>query len=124
MDLTKAFDRVSHEILINKFELLGINGTTLNWFKSYLSERRQVCVIGENSSAARYISCGVPLGSILGPLLFLTYINDLPACLRFSTARMYADDTDITVSSKSTIRLHDELNHDQITFEIGCYLIS
>ena len=124
MDLTKAFDRVSHEILINKFELLGINGTTLNWFKSYLSERRQVCVIGENSSAPRYISCGVPLGSILGPLLFLTYINDLPACLRFSTARMYADDTDITVSSKSTIRLHDELNHDQITFEIGCYLIS
>ena len=48
------------------------------------------------------------------------YINDLPACLRFSTARMYADDTNITVSSKSTIRLHDELNHDLNTFEIGC----
>ena len=112
LDLKKAFDTVSHKIRINILELLGINGATLNWFKSYLSERKQVCVIGENSTAARYMSCGVPQGSIFGSLLFLIYINDLPTCLRFSTARMYADDTNITVSSKYTIRLHDELNHD------------
>ena len=110
LDLTKAL--VTHVILLKKLELFGISGVTLNWFKSYLSELKQCCVIKECTSQVRYITCGVPQGSILGPLLFLICINDLPACLRFSTARMYADDTNITVSSKSTTRLHKELNYD------------
>ena len=64
------------------------------------------------TSEPRIISCGVPQGSILGPLLFLIYIYDLPACLKYATARMFADDTTITNCDKSTARLHREINHD------------
>ena len=111
LDLTKAFDTVSHEILLKKLELYGISGPTLDWFKSYLSNKDQVCVVQGYTSEPRTINCGVPQGSILGPLLFL-YINDLPACLKYATARMFADDTTITNSHKSTARLHREVNHD------------
>ena len=114
LDLAKAFDTVSHEILLNKFELYGIIALTLHWFKSYLSNRDhwQVCVVQGYISEPRIISCGVPQGSILGPLLFLIYINDLPECLKYATARMFADNTIITNSHKSTARLHREVNHD------------
>ena len=112
IDLAKAFDCVSHEILLRKLELYGISGLTLDWFKSYLHEREQICVIGDSSSKLRTITCGVPQGSILGPLLFLIYVNDLPACLKYSTARMFADDTNITTSNRSSVRLHRQLNHD------------
>ena len=113
LDLAKAFDCVSHEILLRKLELYWISGLTLDWpFKSYLHEREQICVIGDSSSKLRTITCGVPQGSILGPSLFLIYVNDLPACLKYSTARMFADDTNITTSNKSTVRPHRQLDHD------------
>ena len=73
---------------------------------------RRLRVVQGYTSEPRTISCGVPQGSILGPLLFLIYINDLPACLKYATARMFADDTTITNSHKSTARLHREVNHD------------
>ena len=112
LDLAKPFDTVSHEILLNKLELYGIRGLTLNWFKSYLSDRDQVCVVHGYISEPPIISCGVPQGSILEPPLFLIYINYLPECLTYATAHMFADDTTITNSHKSMARLHREINHD------------
>ena len=77
LDFTKAFDTVNHAILLQKLEHLGVRGISLNWFESYLSNRSQYVDHSGISSELQYIHCGLPQGSILGPLLFLLYINDL-----------------------------------------------
>ena len=81
IDLKKAFDTVGHEILLAKLNFYGLDGKELNWFKSYLENRRQYCKVNGKVSKTEVVNCGVPQGSCLGPLLFLVYINDLPNCL-------------------------------------------
>ena len=77
IDLSKAFDTVDHKILITKLENYGVKGTNLQWFKSYLENRKQFIAYENFSTSYINISCGLPQGSILGPLLFLVYVNDL-----------------------------------------------
>ena len=112
LDLKKAFDCGNHDILITKLKLYGCTENTLCWFKSYLTNRRQMCKIGRTISQERIIRCGVPQGSTLGPLLFLLYVNDLPNCLSHSTASMFADDTNLTTSGKTIKDIQNQLNSD------------
>ncbi|CAL4069797.1 unnamed protein product, partial [Meganyctiphanes norvegica] len=95
LDLQKAFDTVDHEILCKKLEGMGIDFT--EWFKSYLGGRQQVVVANETTSEPGIVSCGVPQGSILGPLLFLCYVNDMPMSVKCKLL-LYADDSALIVS--------------------------
>ena len=112
LDLKKAFDTVDHRILLQKLQLYGVDFHTLEWFRSYLTNRKQKTFVNGHLSDYCPITCGVPQGSILGPLLFLVYINDLPACPLYSVPRMYADDTSLTLSSNNPADLQYKLNSD------------
>ena len=96
LDLKKAFDTVDHTILLSKLQAYGIQGSTNQWFCSYVKNRAQTCLVNGNKSSKMFFRSGVPQGTILGLLLFLLYINDLLNCLPHSQPRMYADDTSIT----------------------------
>ena len=112
IDLKKAFDTTDHEILLSKLELYGFEGASLKFFRDYLSDRTEVTVINNVNSETSFINYGVPQGSILGPLLFLPYINDLPNCNLLSEVRMYADDTNLTFASKDSEELFSSLTSD------------
>ena len=99
VDLKKAFDTVTHKELISKLERFGFVHNSIAWFTNYLSNRSQVVSLGSNLSVHLVVENGVPQGSILGPVLFTLYINDLPSCINFSNVIMYADDTVISFSS-------------------------
>ena len=112
LDIRKAFDSVDHSILLEKVKFYGVANRELMWFKSYLTARRQQCLINGCLSSQSNLLCGVPQGSILGPLLFLIYINDLPNCLKFTTPCLYADDTQIFTSSFDIGALANNINSD------------
>ena len=98
--------------MLAKLNFYGLEGKELNWFKSYLENRRQYCKVNGKVSKTEVVNCGVPQGSCLGPLLFLVYINDLPNCLEKSNVSMYADDTCLYYSSDSADAMNHAINAD------------
>ena len=112
VDLQKAFDTVDHEILLSKLSHYGIRGVANNWFRSYLSNRSQFVSIANTNSILKLIKHGVPQGSVLGPLLFLLYINDLHYCIRTSDPYHFADDTHLLNFAATVKSLCGRVNAD------------
>ena len=110
IDLSKAFDTLNHNILLDKLYSLGIRGIAHNWFRNYLENRTQYTQISSTHSDIQYVSCGVPQGSILGPLLFLLYINDLSSICKSSNEILFADDTTLLYSDSSLVNLTHKIN--------------
>ena len=112
LDLQKAFDTVNHDILIKKLEHYDIRGNVLDWLKSYLGGRFQYDSVNGHSSDLLPISCSVPQGSVLGPLLFLIYVNDLPNISKVLQFYLFADDTSIYFESDNLLSLQKVVNHE------------
>ena len=109
LDLKKAFDTVNHSVLLRKLSSIGVSDDSLKWFESYLMDRKQSTKVEGKCSSVREIRHGVPQGSILGPLLFLLFINDLCDSVELCGTSMYADDTAIFYMSTSMEEL--QLSH-------------
>ena len=112
IDVKKAFDTVNHSILLRKLEYYGVKDIPLQCFQSYLSGRKQCVSVAGNLSETLDISCGVPQGSVLGPLLFLPYINDLPKISKKLTFLLFTDDTNIYYESSSLLDIQKSVNRE------------
>ena len=110
-DISKAFDRVWHKGLIYKLKQYGISGKLLSFLANYLSNRKQSVLLNDVISSNPPVTAGVPQGSVLGPLLFLIYVNDISENL-ISLTRLFADDSSLFVSATNIIDLEGILNHD------------
>jgi len=109
LDLQKAFDTVDHQILLKKLSAVGANNFVVNWFSSYISERQQVVQVNGSLSTPMSTSCGVPQGSILGPLLFLIYVNDMSKATSCDLY-LYADDSALLVSGCNVNEIEEKLS--------------
>ena len=112
IDLQKAFDTVDHNILLSKLYHYGVKGTPHQWFKSYLTGRQQYTTVNHQTSSLSNVKYGVPQGSVLGPLLFLLYINDLNKAVVYSKVHHFADDTNFLYASHSLKNLNMTVNFD------------
>ncbi len=112
LDLKKAFDTVQHNILIEKLENYGIRGVASKWITSYLKDRNQYVMVDNVKSSIKSIGCGVPQGSILGPLLFLIYVNDMWRAVPGSSIKLFADDTNVFMAGSNLSLLCDNVNNE------------
>ena len=112
MDLKKAFNTVNHSVLLKKLDHYGVRGIPLQWFDSYLAKRQQYVSINGCTSDKLVITHGVPQGSVLGPLLFLIFINDLPSVSKFLTFYLFADDTNIYFESPELSKIGKVVNRE------------
>ena len=112
LDFGKAFDTANHEILIDKLENYGVRGIVKNWFELYLKNRHQIVKIGDTLSDKMQITCDVPQGSILGPILFLLYINDIKNSSKILKFFLFADDTSTSLISKDIQELESIYNKE------------
>ena len=120
VDFKKAFDLVDHEILKDKMEIYGIKDEALLWLNSYLTDRKQQVTIDNTKSDFKPISCGVPQWSILGPLLFLLFINDLPLYTNNVFTDLYADDTTLYDIQDSIEQIENNLQSALSSLHIWC----
>ena len=113
LDFSKAFDKVSHKCLLYKLQWYGADPLTHTWIADFLRNRTQAVVLEGETSTSVPVTSGVPQGTVLGPILFLVYINDLPECISNSTVRLFADDCILyrqIDSIADCVKLQDDLN--------------
>ena len=120
MDFSKAFDTVNHQTLLSKLSKYGMRGIPLAWFTDYLNNRQQYVKMGNVESNKLQMTCGVPQGSTLGPLLFLLYINDMPNCSKKLSFRIFADDTNIFYSSTNIREVENVMNEELTNIRRCC----
>ena len=109
IDFRKAFKLVDHTILMNKLSIYKFSPSTLQWFNSYLSNRQQIIESDNGPTEFSYVRSGVPQGSILGPTLFLIFINDMPLCFEYCKSDLYADDATVQDNDKDVNNIEHHL---------------
>ena len=119
LDIRKAFDAIDHPIILRKLYSLGIRGNLYTWIKSYLTNRSQFVMYNNNKSETKYITHGVPQGSIVGPLYFIGFMNDISRASNLSFSILFADDTTVIIEGQSYNNLILTLNTELISLMCG-----